>query len=53
MNRERGSATLVLLTFLAVVSAVLIANAVVLHQLGRELRFIDKQQQKKFQTHPQ
>jgi hypothetical protein len=50
MNRERGSATLVVLTFLVILSAIVIANAAAMHQLGKELRLIDKQQQKKFQS---
>ena len=50
MNRERGSATLVVMTFLAILLVIVIANAVAMHQLGKELRLIDKQQQKKFQT---
>ena len=50
MNRERGSATLVVLTFLVILSAIVIANAVAMHQLGKELHLIDKQQQKKFQS---
>ena len=50
MNRERGSATLVVMTFLVILSAIVIANAVAMHQLGKELRLIDKQQQKKFQS---
>jgi type II secretory pathway component PulK len=50
MNRERGSATIVVMTFLAILLAIVIANAVAMHQLGKELRLVDKQQQKKFQS---
>jgi hypothetical protein len=37
------------MTFLLILSAIVIANAMAMHQLGKELRLIDKQQQKKFQ----
>jgi hypothetical protein len=53
MNRERGSATLVVMTFLAILLVIVIANATAMHQLGKELRLVDKQQQKKFQTNGQ
>lgn len=53
MNRERGSATLVVMTFLAILLVIVIANAAAMHQLGKGLRLVDKQQQKKFQTNGQ
>jgi type II secretory pathway component PulK len=50
MNRERGSATLVVMTFLAILLVIVIANAAAMHQLGKELRLVDRQQQRKFQA---
>ena len=52
MRNERGSAMLVVLTLTILVSALIVANSFVLSGLHRELKRIDRDQQKKF-THPQ
>lgn len=49
IRSERSSAVLVVLTFTVVISALLAANAVMLHQLRQELRRVEIQQQNKFQ----
>jgi hypothetical protein len=43
-RHERGSAVVVLLLFLAIVFAYIVANARTLHYLGRELRLIEHRQ---------
>ena len=45
MKSERGSATLLVLTLVGVLSALVMANAMVIHHLRAELRQIDHQQQ--------
>ena len=50
MKNERGSAMLVVLTLVILVAALAVANSFVLSHLGRELKRIDHQQQKKFQS---
>jgi Tfp pilus assembly protein PilX len=49
MKNERGSAMLVVLTFMMIVVSLVIANSFVLVGLSRELKRIDRDQQKKFQ----
>jgi len=49
MKNERGTAMVVVLTFMLLITALIAANAVVLSGLGRELKRIDRDQQKKFQ----
>ncbi len=51
-RHERGSAILVVLTFVAVLTAILLANAMALHHLRAELRRIDQQQQRRWETAP-
>jgi hypothetical protein len=43
-RRERGTAVVVVLLFLAIVFGYIASNAHTLHWLGRELRFIERQQ---------
>lgn len=49
MKSERGSAVLVVLTMLAVLTVLVAVNGSAVRQLGRELRRIDEQQQERFQ----
>jgi Tfp pilus assembly protein PilX len=49
MRNERGSAMIVVMTFTILVTALIIANSFVLSGLSRELKRIDRDQQKKFQ----
>ena len=49
MKNERGTAMLVVLTFLIIIAALIAANSIVLSGLGKELKRIDRDQQKKFQ----
>jgi len=50
MRSERGSATLVVVTLVAILAVMVVVNGNAIHQLRQELRLIDKQQQKKFQS---
>ncbi len=45
MNRQRGSALLVVLAFVAVLGLVLIANSRALSRLHKELQRLDQRQQ--------
>ncbi len=49
MKNERGSAMLVVLTFTILVAALVVANSFVLSGLSKELKRIDRDQQRKFQ----
>jgi Tfp pilus assembly protein PilX len=49
MRNERGSAMIVVLTFTILVTALVVANSFVLGGLSKELKRIDRDQQKKFQ----
>jgi Flp pilus assembly pilin Flp len=49
MKNERGSAMIVVLTLTVLIAVLIVANSFVLGQLGRELKRIDHNQQKKFQ----
>lgn len=49
MKNERGSAMIVVLTLTVLIAVLVVANSFVLGQLGRELKRIDHNQQKKFQ----
>lgn len=49
-NSERGSATILVLALLAIMAVLLSANQLVLHNLKRELRLVEQQQLKKFQS---
>jgi Tfp pilus assembly protein PilX len=49
MKNERGTAMVVVLTFMILIAALIAANSFVLSGLGRELKRIDRDQQKKFQ----
>jgi Tfp pilus assembly protein PilX len=51
MKNERGTAMIVVLAFTVLVTALIVANSFVLSGLSRELKRIDRDQQKKFQ-HP-
>jgi len=53
MKNERGSAMLVVLTLIVLVSALFIANALTLASLRAQLKRIDQIQQKKYLSHPQ
>lgn len=48
MKTERGSAMIVVLTFIVLVTALIVANSFVLNGLRQELKRIDRDQQKKF-----
>jgi type II secretory pathway component PulK len=48
MKNERGSAMIVVLTLIILITTLVVANSFVLGQLGRELKRIDHEQQKKF-----
>ena len=48
MKNERGSAMLVVLTLTILVASLIVANSFVLSTLRRELKRIDRDQQKKF-----
>jgi type II secretory pathway component PulK len=50
MRNERGSAVLVVLTMLAVLTALILVNGNTIQQLRRELRRIDEQQTSRWQT---
>ena len=50
MTSERGSATLVVLTLLALLTITIVINGQVLAGLRLELGQIDRQQQKRFVT---
>ena len=50
MKNERGSAMLVVLTLTVLVAALVVVNSFALGLLGRELKRLDRQQQKKFQS---
>ncbi|MGD0058734.1 MAG: hypothetical protein ABSD58_04880 [Verrucomicrobiia bacterium] len=49
MKNERGSAMIVVMTFIILVTALIVANSFVLSGLRQELKRIDRDQQKKFQ----
>ncbi len=49
MRNERGSALVVVLTMLSVLTVLIIVNGNTIQQLRRELRRIDKQQQQRFE----
>ena len=49
MRNERGSATLVMVTLVAILAVMVIVNGNVIHQLRQELRRIDHKQQQRFQ----
>ena len=49
MKNERGTAMVVVLSFLILITALIAANSFVLSGLGKELKRIDRDQQKKFQ----
>jgi Tfp pilus assembly protein PilX len=49
-NAQRGSALLVVMVVLAILTMYAMANTVTLSQLGREIRLIEKEQQEKFRT---
>lgn len=48
MRTERGSATLVMVTFVAILAVMVIVNGNEIHRLQRELRRIDQKQQQRF-----
>jgi len=49
MRNERGTAMIVVMTFIVLVAALVVANSFLLSGLSRELKRIDRDQQKKFQ----
>jgi len=49
VKNEHGSAALVVLTMLAVLTVLVAVNGSAIRQLSHELRRIDKQQQERFQ----
>ena len=49
MKNERGSAVLVVLTMLAVLSVLILVNSNTIQQLSHELHRIDERQQERFQ----
>ena len=49
MRSERGSAVLVVLTMLAVLTVLVLVNTNTIQQLSRELHRIDEQQRERFQ----
>jgi Tfp pilus assembly protein PilX len=49
MKNERGTAMVVVLTFMILIAALIAANSFVLGGLNKELKRIDRDQQKKFQ----
>jgi type II secretory pathway component PulK len=50
MRNERGSAVLVVLTMLAVLTVLILVNGDTIQQLRRELRRIDAQQTARWQS---
>ncbi|HUK81271.1 MAG TPA: hypothetical protein VLZ12_01430 [Verrucomicrobiae bacterium] len=52
MRSERGSATIVVLTLMIILTTLVAVNSVVLRALHAELRRIDRQQQMKFTVPP-
>jgi Na+-transporting NADH:ubiquinone oxidoreductase subunit NqrC len=46
---RQGSALMVVLVFLSLIAALVVSNSVMLHHLDRELRLLDRQQQRKFE----
>jgi hypothetical protein len=50
MKNERGSAVLVVLTMLAVLTVLILVNGNTIQQLRRELRRIDDQQTARWQS---
>jgi len=48
-KRERGSAILVVLVFLGIMTTLVICNSVILRQLRQELNLIEKRQLEKFE----
>jgi type II secretory pathway component PulK len=48
MKSERGFATLIVLTLLLMITAVVIANGLVLHHLRSEIQLIERRQQERF-----
>jgi Tfp pilus assembly protein PilX len=51
-GQQRGSALLIVLVLLLLVSAFVVGNALALHHLRAELQRLDRQQQKKFDVAP-
>jgi type II secretory pathway component PulK len=49
MRSERGSATLVVVTLVAILAVMVVVNGNVIHQLQQELRRIDHKQQQRLQ----
>jgi Tfp pilus assembly protein PilX len=49
MKNERGTAMIVVLTFIILLTALIVANSFILSGLSKELKRIDRDQQKKFQ----
>jgi len=49
MRNERGSATLLMLTLVAILAVMVVVNGNVIHQLRQELRRIDHHQQQRLQ----
>ena len=49
MKNKRGTAMIVVLAFIVLVTALIVANSFTLSVLSRELKRIDRDQQKKFQ----
>jgi Tfp pilus assembly protein PilX len=49
MKHERGSAMIVVMTFIVLLTALIVANSFTLSTLSKELKRIDRNQQKKFQ----
>ena len=49
MRNERGSAMIVVMTFIILLTALVVANSFMLSTLSKELKRIDRDQQKKFQ----
>jgi Na+-transporting NADH:ubiquinone oxidoreductase subunit NqrC len=52
MRSERGSATIVVLTLMIILTTLVIVNSVTLAELRVELRRLDRQQQMKFTAPP-
>lgn len=48
-RRERGSAVLVVLAVLTLITLYVLSNTLVLHHLKADLKLVEKQQLKKFQ----
>ena len=46
---KRGSAMILVLALVVIMTALVIGNGVVLHQLHQQLRIVDQQQQRRFE----